>query len=43
MCVEGKFNLNKMEIKIQLTEEEIQQRKKEWIDAQLQQYYGIEY
>jgi len=32
-----------MEIKIQVTEQEIEQRKKEWIDAQLQQYCGLEY
>jgi uncharacterized membrane protein YheB (UPF0754 family) len=32
-----------MEIKIQVTEEEIEQRKKEWIDAQLHQYSKMEY
>ena len=32
-----------MEIKVQVTEEEIEQRKKEWIDAQLQQYSKMEY
>jgi len=32
-----------MEIKIEVTEQEIEQRKKEWIDAQLQQYSKMEY
>ena len=32
-----------MEIKVQVTEKEIEQRKKEWIDAQLQQYSKMEY
>ena len=32
-----------MEIKIEVTEKEIAERKQQWIDAQLQQYCGIDY
>lgn len=32
-----------MEIKIEVTEQEIVERKNQWIDSQLQQYMGLEY
>jgi len=32
-----------MEIKIEVTEKEIAERKQQWIDAQLQQYAGMDY
>jgi|SRR3990172_10749993 len=32
-----------MEIKIEVTEQEITKRKQQWIDQQLQQYMGLEY